>query len=979
MSGQSGARDWLRRNAPGVCLFAGLLAAAGAHARPEGQHPGPAREQQPVISVRVVTEEGEPIAENPAELPLQPGQPFSAPAVRESIQTLYRTGLYQTIRAEAVPLDAGLRVDFVVAWNFFVNRVDVQGLQPPPTLARALTAMRLNLGEPFRQSGLEAALDRLRALLEEEGFYQAKVRYVLRPHAETRQMDVLVEVEPGERARLGTIALENQTEFADRWLLGKADLKPGQPLQAARLERAARRIREALVGEGHLSARVNIRRGTYHREKNLLPLTLEVIAGPRVRVEVEGARIRHRELRRLLPIYQEGSVDADLLREGARDIRDYLEGQGYFDSQVDYTVGGAEENGIQVITYRVERGPQRRLAGIGFEGNEFFSDALLLSLLRIRPAGFLDRGRFSTRLLNADREALQALYVANGFLQARVTADVIQNYGGREGDLFVRFHVQEGPPTIIGDVQILGNEALSDELLLDQIETLPGQFYSEANVQRARINILRLYFEQGYSNALFSYEVQPLDSGDRVRLIYRITEGQRRVVRRVLLDGYHHTRRGVIAREVLLKPGEPLSELRLVETQRRLYNLGIFRRVHIAPQNPEGSDPAKTVVVLVEEAPRYTMAYGGGFEVQRLGGGGERDPTGSDFRFSPRILFEISKANFGGRAHTLSFRSRASTLQGRALLSYLAPNFLANPSLSFVLTGLADKSRDVRTFSATRYEGSLQLNQQTSPITSLFYRYSFRRVLVDPDSLRVPPERIPLFSQPTKISSLGATWVRDTRQENPADPIQGTYNNVDLSVAIKAFGSSTSFVRLFYQNSSFHPLGRRLVLARSMRVGLQEPLGDTRTTDIPLPERFFAGGGTSLRGFGLNQAGPRDPDTGFPIGGLALLVFNHELRFPMRLPWLGGRVGGALFYDAGNVFERANRITLRSTPRVPSDLNYFSHTVGFGFRYQTPIGPVRLDLAYQLNAAEFSRVENGTPRLERLPRFQFFFNIGPIF
>lgn len=970
---RNGAREWFRVCAVLVCLLAPGQSAAQETAQT------PVLMEEQVAGTRIVAEDGEVLAENPADLPLQPGQPFSAQAIRESIQHLYRTGLYLNIRAEAVRLDAGLRIDFVVDRYFYVNDVDVHGLKEPPGEARALSAMRLDLGQPFRQGLLDEAIGRLRTLLEEEGLYNAQIRYELMPRPETRQMDIVVQVHPGERARIGEVRLENQTEFPDRKLLEKSGLEPGKRLESSRLERAARRIREMLVNEGHLSARVNIRRGEYDAETNRLPLTLEVIAGPRVRVEIEGARISRGELRRLLPIYQEGAVDADLLREGARDIRDYLEGQGYFDSQVDYTIGNSEENGVQVITYHIERGSQRRLAGVGFLGNEFFSNSLLLSILRIRPAGFLDHGRFSTRLLNADREAIQALYVANGFLQAKVSTEVLQNYAGHEGDLFVRFRIEEGPPTVIGDVQILGNEAFSDEALLEQIETIPGQFYSEANVQRARINILRLYFEQGYSEARFSYEVQPLDNGDRVRLIYRINEGQRRMVKRVLLDGYQHTRRGVIAREVRLRPGEPLSEQEMVETQRRLYNLGIFRRVNIAPQNPQGTDPSKTVVVLVEEAPRYTMAYGGGFEFQRLGGGGEEDPTGSDFRFSPRVLFEISRANFGGRAHTLSFRARASTLQGRALLSYLAPKFLAKPSLSFVITGLADKSRDVRTFSATRYEGSLQLNQQVSPITSLLYRYSFRRVLVDPNSLRVPPERIPLFSQPTKISSLGTTWIRDTRQENPTDPFRGTYNNVDLSAAVKGIGSSASFVRLFYQNSSFHQIGRRLVFARSTRVGIQEPVGDTLTTDIPLPERFFAGGGTSLRGFGLNQAGPRDPDTGFPIGGLALLIFNNELRFPMKLPWVGSRVGGAVFYDAGNVFDRANRITFRTTPRSPSDLNYFSHAIGFGFRYQTPIGPVRLDLAYQLNAAEFTLVRDGVPTTERLPRFQFFFNIGSIF
>ena len=151
----------------------------------------------------------------------------------------------------------------------------------------------------------------------------------------------------------------------------------------------------------------------------------------------------------------------------------------------------------------------------------------------------------------------------------------------------------------------------------------------------------------------------------------------------------------------------------------------------------------------------------------------------------------------------------------------------------------------------------------------------------------------------------------------------------------------------------------------------------------------------SLRGFGLNQAGPRDAVTGFPIGGQAMLLFNQELRFPMRLPFVKETVGGTIFYDAGNVYRQANRISAAWKPPQPvfstvtpnqcvanctNELRYLSHTIGFGIRYATPIGPVRLDLAYQLNAAQTLVPDGlGGQKLSRLPRFHFFFNIGSLF
>jgi outer membrane protein assembly factor BamA len=266
--------------------------------------------------------------------------------------------------------------------------------------------------------------------------------------------------------------------------------------------------------------------------------------------------------------------------------------------------------------------------------------------------------------------------------------------------------------------------------------------------------------------------------------------------------------------------------------------------------------------------------------------------------------------------------------------------------------------------------------------------------------LQVNAQQIPLYSQPTRVSLFGVTWLRD-RRDNAADPGHGTMNTISIDLAGQPIGSSASFVRLFMQNSSYTPIGRSLLFARSTRVGIATPIGTSASTDIPLPEHFFAGGGTTLRGFGLNQAGPRDPLTGFPVGGLTMLAFNQELRFPMRLPWIGNRVGGGIFYDAGNVFSRVGNVSLRAAPVAPvfssaqpttcvanctNDLAYFSHTIGFALRYNTPVGPVSIDLGYQLNPARFlvpvGTAAAGQPTplsLERLPAFQFFVNLGTTF
>lgn len=305
--------------------------------------------------------------------------------------------------------------------------------------------------------------------------------------------------------------------------------------------------------------------------------------------------------------------------------------------------------------------------GVAFSGNKYFSSELLTSRLEIAPAAYASSGRYSATLLQDDVTSIRNLYDANGFHMIDVQAQITDQTPKKRDEIFVKFLIKEGPQSRVADIAIDGNQALSTNELLGMIGSTQGQPYSDSNVTSDRDNILALYYDQGFSDAHFSAEAVEVTGAPaeapRVRLKYHITEGQQIRVARVLLDGYEHTMPGVISREVGISAGDPLSEGALVDTQRKLYNLGVFSRVSIAPQNPAGSDPEKTMVVMMDEAKRYTVGYGIGFEAQRLGSAGSSAVNGT-FTVSPRAILELSKANLTGRADTLSFKVRASTIQG---------------------------------------------------------------------------------------------------------------------------------------------------------------------------------------------------------------------------------------------------------------------------------------------------------------------------
>jgi outer membrane protein insertion porin family len=1000
---------------------------------------------------------------------MEAGKALDREKVAESMRGLYRTGNFSDLRAVAVPVEGGVRLDFVARENLFFNQVRIEGLTAPPSDASAAAAMQLTLGQTYRQSAVNEALERLKETLRDEGLYRAEVSAEELPHAETHEMDIVVHVKPGPRARVETIRLKNNTEYRDAEILSRLKMRAGGEITSARQQRGTDRIRKFLVKRGHLSSRASVHRGEYDAAKNTIPLDLDVTEGPRVQMKVTGAKFSGGDLKKLIPIYQEGAVDTDLLEEGKRNLLERLEREGYFDAEVDYETDTHEvkSNGKgwqgteEIITYTVERGERHKLIGIEITGNKYFDEELLRSRLQIFGGAFASRGRFSRRLVESDARSMQLLYQSNGFLDARIVTDIEDDYEDKDGDLLIHFKVQEGKQTRVASLRIEGVHAFKEEELLDKIGWTPSQPYSDSNVTTDRDNILAIYFNEGFPEASFSSTVEQVETNaastssgatngtssevtgqkdskpafeqaDPVRLIYRIQEGPQTRARRILISGYEHTRQGVIRREIRIKPSEPLRQGEVVESQQHLYNLGVFNRVTIEPQNPTGTNPDKDIAVLVEEAKRYTVAYGGGFEVQRLAS--TTNPTEGQVQAAPRGIIEVSKLNLTGRADSLSFKLRGSTLQGRALLGYFAPNTFGNSHFSFQATAFAEKTRDINTFTEQRYEGSVQLTNQISRLTTMLYRYSFRKVLVS--NLNIPPQEIPLFQQPTLVSQFGVTWFRDSR-DNPADATKGSFNSADFSDAGTYFGSSASFLRFFFQNSTYYPIKRRFSFARSARIGILVPYHDTVSltfpapicpaaspnctlpTVIPLPERLFAGGGTSLRGFALNQAGPRDSGTGFPVGGQAMLVLNQEFRFPMRLPFIGTALGGAIFYDGGNVYSRLSRISFNATlpkptfglqdPSLPpgptnlsvcltncsNELNYFAHSVGLGVRYKTPVGPIRVDLGYQINRPSFvipipcpSKTSGNTGSCQtgslgyrgtRLPGFQIFFSLGSSF
>jgi outer membrane protein insertion porin family len=971
-------------------------------------------------------------------IPQKPGQPLDRDQIRESIRVLFATGRFADIQAEITGSGADVLLTFTTLPNFFVGAVEVEGASGHPNSNQLLNAAKFQLGELYSREKLDRALQNVRQLMQENGYYRARVTAESTSSPATQQVNILFHITPGEPAHVGKVEVTGHSAFSQGQLQDVARMHPGDRVTAARVTNALQRLRKTFQKQQRVLAQVSIAEQKYLPDTNAVDYTYLIEPGPVVLISTQGFHIGRGLLKREVPVYEENSLDDDLLNEGKRNLLDYLQSRGHFDATVE--IKKETNPDIIRVTYSIDPGAVHKFDLIEIAGNKYFSRQMLRGRLQIQLSGKLfSRGRYSGALLKNDVANLQALYVSNGFRDARIQTQVDDNYRGAKNHIAVHIQIEEGPQTLVGAFLVVGSQKIGAKAF-PEFNTTEGQPYSEQNLANDRESILNYYFNHGFSNATLDITTKPsLGQANREDITYTIQEGEQFFVNQVMVAGLDHTRDYVVQREIREVAGQPLSQQDLLDTQSKLYDLGIFNQVDTAVQNPEGSDPDKNVLVQVQEAKRYTFTYGFGLEFETGLPSGTTAPTGST-GVSPRVGFDVTRLNVGGRDQTLTFQSHVGRLQQRGLISYEVPKLFNQERFKIFYTIFYDNSLDVATFTSQREEGKIDLRQQIGKpqlnhSTSITYRFDYRYVKASHLASNFSPAEFSLFSLPARVGGPGFTFIRDKR-DNPLESTKGQYFTLDAFAASGYFGSQANFARVLGQDSTYYAFGRtnhKFVFARSTTVGLEQvyqgsevlPPGACQVINlfntcpsgisvIPLPEVFFAGGGNSHRGFGLNQAGPRDPDSGFPVGGTALFVNSEELRFPqVTLPFLGEGFGFAIFHDMGNVFT-AGHDMLKGLLRwhqpdpvqcVPSSgvmntacetyfnnsgYDYTSHVVGLGLRYKTPIGPLRFDFGYNLNPtgyfqgtvfyttgpnagqAEFFETQHLRP-------FNFFFSIGQPF
>ncbi len=1037
-----------------------------------GSEPARAAQDEPAtmpwqgLPVRKISFEGISVGRLspiPEQLAQQAGKPLNADEVRESLRQLYASGLFERIEAAGVADGDGVDLIFRGVARNFIGTVWVDGAKGATMNAQLQRASQLIAGTRFTDAKVTTAMRQMRDTLAENGFYEPQTTPELTPHPNEQLMDIAFKVASGPQARIGQVEVSGDAGMSVPSFRHYAHLKNNAHVDRDTGNRALAGVLKRYRGEERMEAEIKLVSAKYDAQTKTVNYSFSANRGPVVRVLLEGANLSSERLKRIIPIFEEGSVDEDLLNEGNRRLRDYFQQLGFFDVKVNHAERSTSDKEV-VIAYNVQLGQRHRVNSVNVEGNKYFDSATLKALLNVHAADTIDRhGIYSQALVSADIAALEGVYRNNGFADVKVTPETSTPDDGTSeiaqptkaknhtAQLNVTYQINEGQQTRVGAVKLEGNEHVEAAQLELLMNTVPGQLLSPQNLAGDRDALVSEYLNRGFEQVAVEVTQQPeATDANKTDVVFHITEGPQIFVRNVLLTGLHYTRPATVDRAITLHSGDALNQTALLDTQRNLYDLSLFNEVDAAVENPNGADTRKTVLLQAVEARRWALTYGVGFEAQT--GTPQNNCAGANTRgvacnpngtpgVSPRVIAAVTRNNLFGREQSASLQGTYGLLEQRIDLLFQIPHFQGHRNFSVTFNGGYANSKDVTTYVASRLQGGFRFTQnfqspgsRLSKANTFIYEYDFRRVKVAYDSLQVFPAEIQELAAAVRVAGPGFTWIRDTR-DSTLDAHRGTYTSFQDFLSKKPIGAEVEFNRLDVSNSSYWGFDKdRFVLARNTRYGQVRAFGVGQSRLIPLPERLYAGGPTSLRGFSFNAAGPRDPETGFPIGGAGALINSTELRLPPpTLPWVGNSVSFVLFHDMGNVFTNAgdawasiarlrqpDRGTCKvlsyadfstnpPTPPSPSGptmgpvtstgrqgicrFDYFTHAPGVGLRYHTPIGPIRLDFSYNLNPPIFPvnidysigystanpQGPYSSPHVGEAPHFNFFFSLGQTF
>jgi len=622
-------------------------------------------------------------------------------------------------------------------------------------------------------------------------------------------------------------------------------------------------------------------------------------------------------------------ADEKRLKDDANAIEDLYKRAGYPWVKVRHRVDTDTSKNQATAVFIIEEGSRAVVRAIKIVGNTAFSDKRLLKIVKSRTSGFFRSGVYKKDVADDDMERLKHFYKQEGFLDIETGYEVFTQEKGKKRWMELIVRLTEGRKYTAGDIRITGNKVFSDEELRSFLTMEPGDTFTESVLHGDVAILQEQYFDKGYITARVKPDTVLNIQTDRVDITYHAIEGEVCYVNRINIRGNTKTKGVVIRRELKLYPGDRYDGEKLRRSKERLYNLGFFEDLIFDVEETPVTNK-KDMVVEVKETKTGEFSFGGGFSsIDKLVGFVEIEQRNFD-------LFNFP--TFTGDGQDLKLRGEFGSVRKNYLLSWTEPWIFDKPlSFGFDLYA-SERKRSGSTgyaYDEVREGGTLRLGKEFSEYVRGDFTYRLESVNISDLSSDASQELRDEEGEKT-VSSTFFQLTKDTR-DSKFSPKEGYVVSGSLEVAGGWIGGDRDFAKIYSSLSRYFTIGP-YVLESKLRSGVVSSYGDTGK--VPIYERFFAGGTYTIRGYKERDIGPKDT-SGDSIGGGTTVIGNLELTFSII-----ENLKGAIFIDGGNVWARPD-----SNPKNGYTTGGIKFGTGAGIRINTPIGPVKLDFGFPLNAS----------------------------
>ena len=873
-----------------------------------------------------------------ALLPLTPGAPVTELQIAESRRILELAKVFRAIEVETRAEDGRAVVTFLLKRKRIVTDVSVRGYDALKW-RDVYRLLRVRTGSFYDPEAVEAARQRLLTRYQQVGYPRADVTGV--PDEQPGEVDLNFTIEEGRPVIVAAAVVTGETGLPADELEGALKTLVGKPIRRDGPRQGERLLQARLRAAGYFDAQIDGEWIQTDDDNGVLWFTLE--AGVRTDIEFIGNESRSDEqLLGLMDLQTRLIITDGTWRELARRIRRAYQEGGYYRVKVKVKI---EDGDPRRVTYTIDQGRPYIVRRVRFVGNEQLDDDRLRAEMNTQPGRLLPfprSGAFVRGVFDEDLRRLWFFYREQGFADAEIV-DAPITVDDVDGWIDVTVVIDEGPRTIVEAVRPPDLSGLPPARQEVKLRLTPEQPLLPAVLEADTEAIRRVLRSDGYADATVKPVITERPAGAAVLAVvdWQIERGQRRTIGQVVVQGNVETRNEVVLRELPFHSGDPLDPEALRRGQDQVYQLGAYRSVAVQPLEPIA--PVQDVGVEVVPRPPGSVQWGVGYNT--------RDGiTG---------FGEISYDNLGHSARRISLRGVGSVLpddasqtQFLAILAYREPQFLGTP-WQWTSELIGERStRTIDQFSVLR--GSLG-NGFARDLTERL-KGGAELQLERADTFNVKPTSFLNEDEGVSYTTALSPFLVYDGRNDPFAPTGGVFESARLRYAPPGV-SSVQFGKLNVQHSQAFPLAKWLSFIYSARVGYGRAFSGAEV--LPIRERYFLGGSTTVRGFSENSLGPidctEDPTTGKCttsniIGGDLAMVLSLEVRVPIIY-----QLSAAVFNDNGALFLTQCDHQCRQNRGVRNNAFTFEnvrHSAGPGLRYMTPVGPISLDYGFKLDRRE---------------------------